>query len=211
MTNLKELIWLLPPGISIAVLAFVALFAALIPTERLKTWMRAAVVFLSLLLVFVEISVLTHNDATHKKEMSDLTSHFAFIEQILNDQRINSMRSRNANQRSPSSLKTRALDLSNEMLQFLVNRQIAPSGYGQGGFGEGGFGGTATNDDAYQMETVAMFNATFQDRVSAIRDALAKQGLKDSRLDSEYKAPINAYSIRTIAERIGAVAEKLPE
>jgi hypothetical protein len=108
------------------------------------------------------------------------------------------------------SLKKRALDLSDELMQFLVNRQIAP-GFGQGGFGEGGFGGTDTEAEAYQEQTVEMYAGAFQSRVIATRDALAKQGLKDIQLDSESKSPANAFSIRTIAEHIGALAEKLPQ
>ena len=47
---------------------------------------------------------------------------------------------------------------SDEILQFLVTRQIMP-GYGQGGYGEGPYGGTDTNAEAYQNQTVAMFAA----------------------------------------------------
>jgi hypothetical protein len=81
----------------------------------------------------------------------------------------------------------------------------------KGGFGEGGFGGTDTEAEAYQKQTVEMYAGAFQSRVIEIRDALAKQGLKDIQLDPEYKSPANAFSIRTIAERIGALAEKLPQ
>jgi hypothetical protein len=148
-------------------------------------------------------------DFNHRKEMAALLGRFTAVEQLLNDLRVNSLRARKPEVASSLSLKGRALDLSDEILQFLVTRQITP-GYGQGGFGEGPFGGTDTNAEAYQNQTVAMFAGTFQSRVISIRDALAKQGLKDSQLDSEYKSPTNAFSIRTIAERIGALAEKLP-
>jgi hypothetical protein len=221
LAKFKEVVWLLPPGTAIAVLALVAGVTAVTPVQRLKPWVRAIVVVISILLVVLEISVLTHSrdealwdrkaqDVLHKKEISEVLAHFTFVEQALNDLHINSIRARAQNSTSPLSLKRRVLDLSDEILQFLVNRQIAP-GYGQGGFGEGGYGGTAVDDEAYQRQTVVMFTGAFQGRVTAIREALAKQGLTDRQLDAECQNPINAYSIRTIAERIGALAEKLPQ
>jgi hypothetical protein len=218
LAMLKDALWHLPPGTAIAILALVTGVVSVLPQQYVKQWLRTVIVVLSLLLVVTEIIVLTHSrdeavsdrraqDVMHRNEMKELWGHFTFVEQTLGDLRVNNARGQST--LSPTSLKRRALDLSDEILQFLVNRQISP-GYGQGGFGEGGFGGTATEDESYQKETVTMFSSAFQGRVTAIRDALAKQGLTDSRLDTEYANPVNAYSIRTIAERIGALAERLP-
>jgi hypothetical protein len=43
----------------------------------------------------------------------------------------------------------------------------------------------------------------------ATRDALAKQGLTSKQLDQDIHDPANAYSIRTIAQQIAALAEKI--
>jgi hypothetical protein len=211
LTKLKEFIWMLPPGAAIAMLAVVASLITLVPFEKLKSY-RPIILFIILILFAIEISVLAHSrkgqDASHEKEMANLLQHFSFVEQSLNDLRINAVRAQTVNV-SSDSLKKRTLGLSDEILHFLVNRQIAP-GYGQGGYGEGGYGGTLTGDQQYQKETVAMYTGVFQPRVAAIHDALEKQGLRDSQLDSEFRNPVNAYSVRAIAERLGALAEKLP-
>ena len=216
-----NVLWSLPSGFLIAILAFVAFIPIFIPSTSGKLWMRALLGVISLLLVAGELSVLTHSqeqttrdrkaqDEAHKEEMGNLLQHFSLIESLLTaETHVNALKSQNTNTVSSASLKNRTLDLTGEILQFLVNRQISP-GFGQGGYGEGGFGVTDTATNAYQKQTVEMFRATFQNRVTTIRDALAKQGLTDKELDAEYQNPGNAYSIKTIAERIVALAEKLP-
>ncbi|MDR3575469.1 MAG: hypothetical protein P4L50_16535 [Anaerolineaceae bacterium] len=213
-------LWSLPSGFLIAILAFVVFIPTIIPSELFKPWVKALVSVISLLLVAGELSVLTHNqdqavsdrkaqDEVHKQEIGSLLQHFSFIEGLLTaENHVNALKVQNTNTVSPESLKSRSLDLSDKILQFLVNRQVAP-GFGQGGFGEGGFGGTDTTTDTYQKQTIEMFTITFQNRVTAIRDALAKQGLTDKQLDTEYRTPGNVYAIKTIAERIAALAEKL--
>jgi hypothetical protein len=217
---MSNLLWSLPSGFLVAILAVVVFIPTLIPPERFKPRIKALVGVIGLLLVAGELSVLTHGqhqatsdrkaqDEAHKQEMGNLLQHFGLVESLLTaESHVNALRSQNTNIVSSASLKSRSLDLSSEILQFLVNRQVAP-GFGQGGFGEGGFGGTDTTTDAYQKQTAEMFTVTFQDRVTAIRDALAKQGLTDKQLDTEYQKPSNAYAIKTIAERIASLAEKL--
>jgi hypothetical protein len=218
--SMSNFLWSLPSGFLIAILAIPALIPALIPPGKFKPWMKALVSVIAVLLVAGELSVLTHSqeqatsdrkaqDEEHKQEIGKLLQHFGFIESLLTaETHVNALKSQNTNAVSSASLKSRSLDLSGEILQFLVNRQVAP-GFGQGGFGEGGFGGTDTNTDAYQRQTAEMFAVAFQTRVTAIRDALAKQGLTDKQLDAEYQKSSNAYAIKTIAERIAALAEKL--
>jgi hypothetical protein len=213
-----SILWSVPSGSLIAISAFVALIPGLIPPNKLNGKLRAFFLLFTLLLVAGELSVLSHNqqqsatdrqaqDLKHEQEITKLLTHFSTVENLLTtDIRINAMKSRNG--ASPSTLKNRALDLSDEILQFLVSRQVSP-GYGQGGYGSGEFGGIDTSTEAYQKQTVEMFTATFLDRVTAIRDALAEQGLTDKQLDAEYRNPMNAYSIKTIAQQIASLAEKL--
>ncbi len=217
---MSKLLWSVPPGFLIAILAFVVFIPTLVPPERFKPWMKTLFSVIGLLLVAGELSVLTHSqnqatsdrkaqDEAHKQEIGNLLQHFGFVEDLLTAENyVNALKSQNMHTVSSTNLKNRSLDLSGEILQFLVNRQVTP-GFGQGGYGEGGFGGTDTTTDAYQKQTAEIFTVTFQDRVTAIRDALARQGLTDKQLDGEYQKPGNAYAIKTIAERIAALSEKL--
>ena len=215
-----KFLWSVPSGYLIALLAFVVFLPTLLPPDKLKGWLKSIFVCAALLLVAGELSVLTHSqkqadidrktqDDAHQKEITKLLTHFTTVETLLTDDiKINSMRAHISSGPAEPALKSRALDLSDEILQFLVNRQVSP-GYGQGGYGEGGFGGTDTSSDEYQKKTVEMYSATFRDRAVAIRDALAKQGLTSKELDGEISNPANAYSIRTIAQQISALAEKV--
>jgi hypothetical protein len=217
---MSNLLWSLPSGFLIAILAFVVFIPTIVPSARLKPWIKALFSIVGLLLVAGELSVLTHSqyqatsdrkaqDEMHKQEIGNLLQHFGFVEGLLTaESHINALKSQNTNSVSSRSLKNRSLDLSGEILQFLVKRQAAP-GFGQDGYGEGGIGGRDTTTDAYQKQTAEMFAVTFQARVTAIRDALARQGLTDKQLDTEYRKPGSAYSIETVAERIVALAEKL--
>jgi hypothetical protein len=51
----------------------------------------------------------------------------------------------------------------------------------------------------------------FQTRVRDIREEFKQRGLTDERLEAEYANPTNTYSIRAIAERIVALAKRLPQ
>jgi hypothetical protein len=167
-----------------------------------------------------ELVVLTHNqeqserdqqtrDEQHKREIANLLKHFSDVESLLtSENRVIAARARTGIEPPTPTLKMRALDLSQEILQFLVSRQVTP-GYGEGGFGAGPYGGVNTADNAYQKQTGEIFAASFQNRVLAMRDAFAKQGLVDEQLNVEIRDPATAYSIRDIAERVSALAEKI--
>jgi hypothetical protein len=94
-------------------------------------------------------------------------------------------------------------------LEFLIGREIPP-GYGQGGFGEGPYGGKPTDTKNYDEETLRSYLDVFQSRVTEMHDELRKRELSDTKLEAEYPNPVNTYSIRTVAERIAALAKKLP-
>ena len=96
------------------------------------------------------------------------------------------------------------------MLQFLVSREIPP-GYGQGGFGEEPYGGKPSDTKAYDKETLDDYFKLFEPRVTDIRADFKKRGIVDERLEAEYQNPINIYSVRAIAERIGTMAKRLSE
>jgi hypothetical protein len=96
------------------------------------------------------------------------------------------------------------------MLQFLMSREVPP-GFGQGGYGEGPFGGKSDDTKAYDAETLQNYFTAFETRVRDIHGQFKQRGITDELLEAEYFNPINTYSIRAIAERIGTLAKRLPD
>ena len=102
-------------------------------------------------------------------------------------------------------LKVRAKNLSKEILEFIADRE-------RSGF-------RLPRKETWDLdtelmirehtETMSQYSTKFGSRVIAVRDELAKNGLKDKELDSFYEHPTNAIGIRIVGERIGALAEKL--
>lgn len=79
------------------------------------------------------------------------------------------------------------------------------------GYGEGPYGGKPANTQAYDAETLQNYFSVFETPVRDIHDEFKQRGITDERLEAEYSNPINTYSIRAIAERIGTLAKRLPE
>lgn len=61
----------------------------------------------------------------------------------------------------------------------------------------------------FHHETMEQYTAKFASMVTEIRDQFADISLRDDELDSIYKNPTNPIGIRRVAERFGALAEKL--
>ena len=62
----------------------------------------------------------------------------------------------------------------------------------------------------YYQETINLYSQKFGSRVVYTRNELAKRGLSDKILDENYENPVNYFGIRTVAERLGALAQQLP-
>jgi hypothetical protein len=210
------LLWHIPPGVCVALVGFEALIITLvivvIPPEEAKrpAWIMVAGV-LGILLTYCEITIIRHDRketfAQHEKDMADIALRIANVDvDILAMQ--NNFRAQSFIPH-PDSLRTKTLSLSNEILRFLVSREIPP-GFGQGGFGEGSFGGKPTDTKAYDQQTIEMYAAVFEPRVSEIVAQLKQRGVTDEELSKELSHPVNTYSIRDTAERLTALAEKLP-
>ena len=207
-------VWLLPPGVCVLFLGVEALVITLLPPDTLqKLSAKIPAIALCFLLAFGEISVLRHDRQEtflqHKRDMQEIFGRFGGLHQDVLALQSNVSATQQARSLPADSLKRRALDLSNEILQFLIGREVPP-GYGQGGFGEGPYGGKASDTKAYDQETLNIFYNVFQPRVLAIHGDFKRKGISDKQLDAEYAQPVNTYSIRAIAERIAALAEKLP-
>jgi hypothetical protein len=204
---------LLPPGVAIAVLGIVAIVITIFPLPPSQRLLRGLVLGACTILGVMEIRAIVSDrkaaNAQHTKELDEQGRRFSNLQTLLIQAQQSALAVMKVQNLPASSIKKRALDLSNEILQFLVSREVHP-GFGQGSYGEEPYGGVAT-DATFQQDTVKIFNASFGKRVSDIHDALKGEGLTDSTLDAEYKSPLNSYSIRSIAEKIGSLAERLPD
>jgi hypothetical protein len=142
---------------------------------------------------FGEISVLRHDRQEtflqHKRDMEEIFGRFGGLHQDVLALQSNVSATQQARSLPADSLKRRALDLSNEILQFLIGREVPP-GYGQGGFGEGPFGGKPSDTKAYDQETLSIFYNVFQPRVLSIHDDFKRKGMSDQQLDAEYAQPV---------------------
>jgi len=203
-----------PPGVSVIFLCVEALVITLLPPDTLrKSTVKISAIALCFLLAFLEISALRRDRQEtflqHKRDMQEIFGRFGGLHQDILALQNNVSATQRARSLPADSLKRRALGLSNEILQFLIGREVPP-GYGQGGFGEGPYGGKPSDTKAYDQETLNIFYNVFQPRVRSIHDDFERKGISDRQLDAEYAQPVNTYSIRAIAERLAALAEKLP-
>jgi hypothetical protein len=63
----------------------------------------------------------------------------------------------------------------------------------------------------YDRQTMALYSETFAARAIAIRNEFARQGFRNSELDSFSRETTNSIGIRIVGERIGALAQDLRE
>lgn len=108
--------------------------------------------------------------------------------------------------RDLSALKQRAIRLSNEILEFVADRERSNPPLPRIETWER----DVDISTRFSIETMSQFSTKFGARLIATRNELAEQGLTDRELDSLYTHPTNPIGIRIVAERLGALAEKLP-
>lgn len=206
------------PGYCVALLGAEALIITLVPVKVMeRRRLKVLAVILCFVLVVGEILVVKHDRTVssneHAAEMRDVFKRFSGLHQDIVALQANMPISQEARHETKSiptdSLKRRAVDLSDEILRFLLSREVPP-GYGQGGFGEGPFGGKSA-DAKYDSETLEQYFSVFAPRVTEIHDEFKKRGMTDDRLETEYAHTVNNYSIRAIAERLGVLARQLHE
>jgi hypothetical protein len=104
------------------------------------------------------------------------------------------------------SLKAKASLLSSQILRFLSDRTKSEPSSPRPEY---------WNEDTekiieYFSETVNLFPLQFGARVIAIRNEFVEQDLQNKELDKFYEHPTNLIGMRIVAERIGALAERLP-
>lgn len=193
-----------PPGTFIGILgAFATVLAVLEgPKDR---WGRAAALVVIFSLLYYEIFDVHREREAQDRQHKLIMDSFTYIQRLLIDYRLSAERLVQLPKLAPEpSLKRDAAELSNAILEFLVNQKVQP-GYGQGGFGTGTYGG-APMDDERVMEA---YQRHFQQRVVRVRNEFAKRGITDPELDDEYQNPVNSYSLRSITERLGVLSDRL--
>jgi hypothetical protein len=108
------------------------------------------------------------------------------------------------------SLKKRASQLSADIFSFLTERQS----------GEPKLPVPATREalekhfadlTSRMNETMALYAQKFTQRVLAIRDDFARQGVRDAELDDWSENPVNPHGLEILAARIGILAERLSQ
>jgi hypothetical protein len=105
------------------------------------------------------------------------------------------------------SLKHRALALADEILRFLLVRQSSepplptPATW------------KADTDMMldYSKETMGLYSQKFGARALALWRQLSEAGFKDRELDRFIEHPTNPIGIRIVGERLGALAEQMPD
>ncbi|TAL13914.1 hypothetical protein EPN95_04470 [Patescibacteria group bacterium] len=105
---------------------------------------------------------------------------------------------------TPDSLKQRLQNLSTSILRFLLDRRDSPLPRPE----------TWDNDIDRMLrlsaETRNLYSLSFGAQVIAARNELLKHGIIDKELDTYYEHPTNPIVMRIIGERLGALAESLP-
>jgi len=223
------LIWKkLPPGVFIAVLGFMAALYALIPTITARE--KALWVLCFFLLMVLEITVLYRERNRHDKEMVQsqaestqrFTESMCRFEQLLkasDSHAIALMRLQQVINDPADSLKKRALQLSESILDFIYGRmQDVPPLPNVKTFlstGRLDWKNILTQSPeyakmaGYEKATMDFYKARFLEKVVSMRHELHKQGLVDEQLEQFYSDPKESGYIRIIGERIGALAEQL--
>jgi hypothetical protein len=108
-----------------------------------------------------------------------------------------------------SDLKQRATQLSKDIVDFLAERGRIASAASASQKDQTWEQETDMAVQRYQ-ETFQLYNLKYADRVTEIRNELAEHKLTDLELDKNYIRPTTISDIHKIGERIGVLADMLP-
>ncbi len=205
--------WPPPPGFWICVLGFLAAAVTVLPAataQDLTPLQRSGVVGVFFVLMLLEMRALYRDRGRQDTNFATILDNFQEINRTLTAAFVaeGKVRVAEAAGVTAASLKHRALALSDEILRFLVNRQAHEPPLLVEATPAVRFDTAALV--RYSGETRARYSQQFASKVIAARDELARQGLTDPELDSFYQDPTNPIGIRIVAERLGALAERLP-
>lgn len=105
---------------------------------------------------------------------------------------------------APTGLKHEARELSQSVLRFLLERGSPRAPRSES------WSADVQAMLAHFDETMRLYSLSLAPSVIAMRQRLAERGLIDGELDKFYEHPTNAIGIRIVGERLGALAERLP-
>ena len=209
----------LPPGVSIAVLGLLAVLVPFLRPEQSREE-KAIWTAIFFALVVLEIVVIYRERGKHDRDLlndrrdasnrfDQTIARFGELQATITASAVAvaNVRAADAAGVSLTSLKHRSLALADDILRFLVVRQAGDPPLPRPETFE-------ADRDAmvnYFQETMALFSQRFGSKVIAIRNQLAKAGFTDPELDRLYDSPTNPLGIRAVGERIGALAEQLPD
>lgn len=183
-------------------------------------WKKFFAIVFCFFLMFAEIGLLRHQQATSEERFEKGEEHFGTL--LFNFQQVDKdlIAYTVAQQRveddlkkpqpkipnETSNLKRSALRLSADILNFLVERDAKTPPYPQNS-------NTWQQDSqrivTYNTETDDLFSKMFGAKVLNVHSQFEKHGLKDPQLDRFYQYPTNTIGMRTAGERIGALALQL--
>jgi len=203
--------WILamPPGTFIGILGTFAVVLAVFERAIRGSFAKAVTLIVAFSLLYFEVVDLQKAQKDQEHEYESITGNFLYIQKLLIDyresvDRLADLRSSPQSPNERETLKRDAAGLSHAILDFLVKQKVQP-GYGQGGFGVGTFGG----GPIAEQQTMETYKRSYESQVIGLRNRFAKLGITDPELEDEYLKPINSYSLRSIAERLGALSDRL--
>jgi hypothetical protein len=199
----------MPPGTFIGILGAMAVVLTLFEClydDRLRKASTLIVVFS---LLYFEVVDLQKGQQDQQAQFRSIMDNFSYVQKLLIDYKSAAERLARLSpvphvENERTSLKRQAAQLSHSILEFLVNQKVQP-GYGQGGYGTSNYGGAATEE----KKVMELYRAHYESEVVRVRNEFAKRGITDPELDVEYQNPVNSYSLRLIAERLGALSDRL--
>lgn len=105
------------------------------PIPPKQRWLQALAFVACTVLVVIEIRAIVSDrkaaNAQHAKDLAEQARSFSSLQTLLLQSQQMTLAALKVQDLPATSIKKRALDLSNEILQFLVGREVQP-GYGQG-------------------------------------------------------------------------------
>jgi hypothetical protein len=208
--------WVLP-GICITIFSMLAIVLTIFPLPTDKSpkakFLRAIAIVVAAILCVSEIAIIRKDRDNaleqHKHDMDQIANFFKKDQSLILGLQRNQTIIQHVTPRT-DPLKRTVLDLSSQILQFLLNREVVP-GFGQGPYGEVPFGGKPTDAEAYDKETIDIYLKAYEPQVRTTYEVLKARGLTDPQLAQEYGNPVNTYSIKDTAERLTALASRLPD
>jgi len=198
--------WTPPPEVGVLILGALAF---LVPTlaEPMSPREKAIWSGVFFVVAYVEIVAIKRDRQKQREQFERIQGRFTELQTVI----VAEMRTRvrldaaTAAHVPEASLKRRGLTLSDEILRFLLDRQRDAVPLPRMGTWEQDAGAMI----AYSEGTMALYSQRFGARVIAMRNELADAGLTDPELDQFYEHPTNPIGIRIVAERLGALAERL--